>query len=804
MVGSFGFASQDSGRRFFWRVWAGLLPALVVLAGLLGGSQPARAEEDPPGRVGRFNYVQGPVSFSPAGSDEWVEARTSRPLTSGDRIWLGRDARAEISIGQAVLRANEESSLKILQLDDDNAQFQLSQGTLALQVRGMDPDDRIEISTPDVAFAADRPGDYRIQVDPANDATEITVRHGQGTAYADDGRHRLDAPSHARFVANGRDRISDELPPRDGFDRWVEARIERAESRQAARYVSRDMVGYEDLDDYGDWREEPDYGRIWVPRITIASWAPYRYGHWAWIAPWGWTWVDDAPWGFAPFHYGRWAHVHGYWAWVPGPVVRRPYYAPALVAFVGSPGGWSLSISSGPAVAWFPLGPWEHYRPVYRSSPTYITRINRTVVVVEREGDHPRRHSPGYYVNRHIPGAATALPARAFVEGRPAQREMLRVSQRELERAPIAGTMPSLAPVQKSLVGQQDRRMTPPPQRDRERPAVATREPRPPAIERDELAQRFAKGGGVVREAGPSLAEQPRRAERKEESRLRIVDLKRPEVGRNGDDGDARRGAPRPERAERPVRPGPAVSDSEPNRGMEREQQREGRNLPRPSREEAAPGPNGVGPRARPEAEDSTPRARESVRPAETRVPEASKAAPLERRLEKERLRENENRVESENRPPVAIPRAAERPPESEVRRERPVPQPDRQDEERRPRDVQREMPQQQRETRPELRPEPRAVEQEMRRERPMPRPERQEEAPRPREVQREMPVQQREARPAPPRPEPRAVVERPRPEAAGVPPQAVERLEQRREQAERKEHKDKEKLERGGRPEER
>jgi hypothetical protein len=24
------------------------------------------------------------------------------------------------------------------------------------------------------------------------------------------------------------------------------------------------------------------------------------------MSPWGWTWVDNAPWGFAPFHYGRW------------------------------------------------------------------------------------------------------------------------------------------------------------------------------------------------------------------------------------------------------------------------------------------------------------------------------------------------------------------------------------------------------------------------------------------------------------------------------------------------------------------
>ena len=53
--------------------------------------------------------------------------------------------------------------------------------------------------------------------------------------------------------------------------------------------------------------------------VVAAGWAPYRYGRWAWVRPWGWTWVDDAPWGFAPFHYGRWVCGRGErWCWAPG------------------------------------------------------------------------------------------------------------------------------------------------------------------------------------------------------------------------------------------------------------------------------------------------------------------------------------------------------------------------------------------------------------------------------------------------------------------------------------------------------
>jgi hypothetical protein len=92
-----------------------------------------------------------------------------------------------------------------------------------------------------------------------------------------------------------------------------------------------DIIGYEDLDTYGVWRDVPPYGWVWTPTNMPAGWAPYREGHWAWVEPWGWTWIDDEPWGFAPFHYGRWAFVAGAWSWVPGrldPAVR-PVYAPA-------------------------------------------------------------------------------------------------------------------------------------------------------------------------------------------------------------------------------------------------------------------------------------------------------------------------------------------------------------------------------------------------------------------------------------------------------------------------------------------
>src|SRR5262249_279821 len=143
----------------------------------------------------------------------------------------------------------------------------------------------------------------------------------------------------------------------------------------SARYVSRDIPGYEDLDEYGYWRDVPDYGPVWYPSAVYDGWAPYRYGHWVWISPWGWTWVDGARWGFAPFHCGRWAFVGGGWGWCPGPFFARPVFAPAFVSFFGF-GGRNFSFFSfgfGAPVAWFPLGFGEPFFPFFPASSVFIT-----------------------------------------------------------------------------------------------------------------------------------------------------------------------------------------------------------------------------------------------------------------------------------------------------------------------------------------------------------------------------------------------------------------------------------------------
>jgi hypothetical protein len=76
----------------------------------------------------------------------------------------------------------------------------------------------------------------------------------------------------------------------------------------------------EGLSPYGEWVVVADVGRVWRPSVTIvgADFVPYSSGgHWV-LTGEGWVFESDYPWGWGPFHYGRWFLSAGYgWVWEP-------------------------------------------------------------------------------------------------------------------------------------------------------------------------------------------------------------------------------------------------------------------------------------------------------------------------------------------------------------------------------------------------------------------------------------------------------------------------------------------------------
>jgi len=149
---------------------------------------------------------------------------------------------------------------------------------------------------------------------------------------------------------------------------------------------------YDELSPYGRWIDYPQYGRVWIASQSVFS--PYQTdGHWAYTT-YGWTWVSDYNWGWAPFHYGRWLYDSFYgWLWIPG-----YEWAPAWVSWRSGGGyyGWaplSPGISIGVDIGFntIPQNYWcfvpnqymgsTNMRNYYTSRNNNIYIINNTTII---------------------------------------------------------------------------------------------------------------------------------------------------------------------------------------------------------------------------------------------------------------------------------------------------------------------------------------------------------------------------------------------------------------------------------------
>ncbi len=396
---------------------------------------------DPPARVGRLSTIDGTVSFHPAGQQgDWSPATVNYPVTSGESFWTNANARAAIEIGPAELRLDQATQLDVSRLDDRSTDLQLDQGVLNLHLAQM-PTGEITITTPRGRVLITAPGDYDIDAGQPNNnqpSDQMQVAVFNGAAKFEGDRGAVDIPSGQAAVISG-DPLDVQLAaanPTD-FDNWAQDQEHRKDLAKLPQAVPPTVTGYQDLATSGSWTDDPDYGQVWYPSDVPSGWAPYRYGHWAWVDPWGWTWIDDAPWGFAPFHYGRWIDRDDRWAWVPQDIPPQPVYAPALVAFVGGD-GWGVDLAAGAAVAaigWVALAPHETYHPQFHASDAFARRINgRDWNAAAFAGRNATLS------NFHNHQAATVVPTTAFTHAAPVQRASVNVAADQLAQTRAGGT----------------------------------------------------------------------------------------------------------------------------------------------------------------------------------------------------------------------------------------------------------------------------------------------------------------------------------------------------------------------------
>lgn len=435
-----------------WMILLGILagiPSFIKPVSLFADS------DDPPGRVARLGSLRETVSIQPAGVNDWSAASPNYPIATGDRVYTDNDGRTEVQIGETVARMWHDTDLTMTNLADNMIQLGLAQGTIRLRTFGLDPQMQVEIDTPNGALTITRPGDVRVDSYTGDGGTVVTVNSGEVELSGPGLSQRIGDGQSLRLLGTNPIELANlEMPAPDQFDGWSLDRDRHMMQSNSARYVSRDAPGYDDLDQYGDWSPQTDYGPVWYPRSVPAGWVPYRYGHWVWTGPWGWTWVEDEPWGYTPFHYGRWANIDDRWGWIPGPVQMRPVWSPALVAFVGGP-QIGLGIGDvGGLSAWFPLGPGEPYAPWYHCTPTYVNQVNITNIRVTRIVNVQNNYNITNIRNInyvHRSDATTAVSAQNFRSARPVASNLVHLDPGQLAHAQVI-PHPNITPTMLSVI----------------------------------------------------------------------------------------------------------------------------------------------------------------------------------------------------------------------------------------------------------------------------------------------------------------------------------------------------------------
>jgi len=466
--------------------------ATVLTFAMLTGSAPAvrpAHAQGPPDQgydvtPPRLSLTEGQVSFWRPGSDDWSPAQVNTPLAPGDEVSTASPGNMEIQIGAyGFVRGWTKTQIGLENQEPGFTQFKVTDGSAAFDLRRLESGSTVEVDTPNAAFTISQPGYYRVDV--VGDRTSfITRRAGRATVTPAGGAPVVITPSEEVDIdGTGAARVASFVaPPLDLWDQWNYARTDKLLDAVSARYVGPEVYGEADLDRYGTWRVVPDYGAVWVPAGLKPGWTPYSTGSWIRDPIYGWTWVDTAPWGWAPYHYGRWIVVDGIWAWAPGPVVARPAYAPALVAFFGGPGvgvaaggllvGWVALGWGEPVVPWWGR-PGLIHEPSWRGwgGPRVVNNVvvtNTTVVNVQ---------NINVYRNATVKNAVVVVNQDRFGRGPVTAAREARFDERSLhlthEAPQITARPASFAPTTGRAIR--------PPEESLRRPVVATRPPRPVA-----------------------------------------------------------------------------------------------------------------------------------------------------------------------------------------------------------------------------------------------------------------------------------------------------------------------------------
>ncbi len=287
------------------------LRSLALFALLAAAPIAMSAPPERPDRVARLTYVEGQISFKEATEPpRWT--LPDRPLLPGDRLTTKPDARAEIALGTAAIRLDERTAVEFETLDADRARLKLEEGIAVVTIRELAEGEAFEVATPNTRFTLFAPGEYRLEV-PVDGVSAITVHGGEAEALTAGGPVRIADGQRVRLEGAQALATLETARPADAFDEWVLQREVQLAENEPSSNMDEPV-----LDQYGEWQEDPTYGRVWMPSYAYGGYDPFGYGYGSWqYVGFGYSWVDPYPWSPYTLYGGRWVYVHNRWCWSP-------------------------------------------------------------------------------------------------------------------------------------------------------------------------------------------------------------------------------------------------------------------------------------------------------------------------------------------------------------------------------------------------------------------------------------------------------------------------------------------------------
>lgn len=342
---------------------------LAVPAAAQTPSDAAPGDDYMAGVYGRVRYEENGASIlraePEAAGEAGIVASVNLAVFPGDEVTTGADQRVEVQLAQgSLVRIDRATRLTFLSLPDpyaehpDHSVLQLVEGAvrIAATLAGAE---EFRIDTPAASIYLLGDADLRVDVDSSG-RTRVESRRGVAEVVGNGGSVLLRGGMRSQVLPGAvpDTPVAFNTLEADGFDRWVALREDDYREQLAAAAdaapeayaaLPDEVRPYQaELSANGSWVETADLGWVWVPNGVASDWRPYSDGYWDY-GPSGYFWVSSEPWGWAPYHYGRWCWNSGFgWGWVPGRV------------FAGAWVSWSWGSAY---IGWSPLDCWGY--PVY-------------------------------------------------------------------------------------------------------------------------------------------------------------------------------------------------------------------------------------------------------------------------------------------------------------------------------------------------------------------------------------------------------------------------------------------------------